>query len=485
MTLLLHPRAAPGDRIQVWLGALNRTAAPNLQWTLDGAPAQPAVLRPMRSARPADLLNGNPPRVFTGVFEFPGVQPGSVHEVGVTDGRARHFRRVRSLPAAVPGGLTESFNVLLVSCFHAFEDKVGLAGQIVARLPSDRWPHLTLLLGDQVYLDLPTLSNFPNDAKALAERFERDYQVNWCQAEVGYRDILGAAPSVSIPDDHEYWNNFPHASPIIQNSWTASGQSNWKKAALAIYDAFQLHQPGGHERAFELDVRPLSFFLMDTRTFRDPGRRFSLHPDALAQLKAWAARVRQAGLIGVVASGQSLFDEPTSRLKGTIGDRHLVDYGDYEEIVGALVDLSQAGRPVLCLTGDVHYGRLMEVRDLGAGGGTAGRPRLYEIISSPTSLVTTVGMDQIDRLRGAVGSFFGGRNDWPRHSDPAEAPGSFARQLGRFVPQRIHGQKGNHVTLLSFRAAGGGLELRITYFPIHKDGTVRSPKFLDPIKLAS
>ncbi len=220
---------------------------------------------------------------------------------------------------------------------------------------------------------------------------------------------------------------------------------------------------------------------MDTRTFRDPGRGAALHPRALAQLKAWALRVEQSGLFGVVASGQSLFDEPTSRLQGTVGDRHLVDYGDYGEIVGALVRLSRAGRPVLCLTGDVHYGRLMAVRDLGAGG----RPRLFEVISSPTSLVSTVGMDQIDRLRGAVGSIFGRSNEWPRHSDPADPPGSFARQLGRFVPEKVHGQKGNHVTLLSFRAVGSGLELTVTYFPIHKDGTVRRPRVLAPIKLAS
>lgn len=122
------------------------------------------------------------------------------------------------LPAAVPAGLGASFNVLLVSCFHQQEDRGGLAGNLVAQLPVNFRPHLLLLLGDQVYLDLPTLTNFRDRVDWLAQKFEEDYTANW-RGLAGYAQILEAAPSAAIPDDHEYWNNAPHTSPIIQNTY--------------------------------------------------------------------------------------------------------------------------------------------------------------------------------------------------------------------------------------------------------------------------
>ena len=199
MDIVLHPQACPSDRIRVWVGAFQATSAPVLTWLLDGAPAEPDALREIASVRGEDLLPAGVPaeqiaRAFTGVYEFTGFLPDSLHTVAVEAGDAGAAVEVRTLPAAVPTELDRTFNVLLVSCFHAAEDRGGLAGRIVAHLKASSKPHLTLLAGDQVYLDLPTLSDFPDDEVELAEKFERDYINNW-RGPAGYAQVLVAAPS--------------------------------------------------------------------------------------------------------------------------------------------------------------------------------------------------------------------------------------------------------------------------------------------------
>lgn len=469
MSVVLHPRAVPAGRIQVWTGVFGASRAPALEWRLDGRPAAPEAVRPLAGARPEGLVEPGEERAFTGVFEFrDGVEPGSTHTVEVRTGEGeRASLTVRSLPAAVPATFDDPFNVLLVSCFHAAEDRGGAAGTVVSQLKGALRPHLTLLMGDQVYLDLPVQANFPDDEAALARRFEEDYRQNWT-GDVGYSQVLRMAPGVHLPDDHEYWNNFPHAAPHIQNTWREGGRGRWRRAALALYEAFQAPAPEGVRRAIELDVDPLSFFLLDSRTFRQEDKVRTLHPDVLAQFQAWAARAAREKKFPVVASGQSFLDEAAGRIGGAVGDRTMANYGDFREVVETLVGLADAGRPVLCLTGDVHWGRITETRDL-----FHNRARLVEVISSPTSLVTTIGGDQIKSLGARITGLFGAKEPWPRHAEPADPPELFAPDLfgKRIQPRKpLHRQRGNHFVLLSFRRTGTGLSLTARYQEINPLG---------------
>ena len=131
---------------------------------------RPGVAARQRDHRPADRppFAAGPGGAFTGLFSFPGIAPGSVHDVAVGTGTELATLRVRALPAEVPADGFETFNVLLVSCFHRDEDKTGNAGRVVGRLPVK--PDLTLLMGDQVYLDLPTLAGFQERGPAVAGR---------------------------------------------------------------------------------------------------------------------------------------------------------------------------------------------------------------------------------------------------------------------------------------------------------------------------
>src|SRR6266536_3477227 len=227
MSMVLYPRAAPSDCLRVWVGVFQATQTPALNWFLDDSPITPVALREISSVRPDDLLPADippaqVPRAFTGVYEFNNLQADTSYAITASAGGESVKLETFTLPASVPTQLDRSFNVLLISCFHQAEDRGGLAGTIVSQLKGTNKPHLTLLAGDQVYLDLPTLKTFPDKLPWLADKFERDYSLNW-QGPLAYTNVLDAAPSVSLRDDHVYWNNFPHVSPFIANSRTPAG----------------------------------------------------------------------------------------------------------------------------------------------------------------------------------------------------------------------------------------------------------------------
>jgi hypothetical protein len=213
----------------------------------------------------------------------------------------------------------------------------------VSQLTGIWQPHLSVLMGDQVYLDLPTLQDFPDDLVWLAAKFEADYVRNW-QGPPGYGQVLAAAPSVSIPDDHEYWNNFPHVSPTVGNSWSPDGRARWCQAAEAMYAGFQLPAPAALGDAVILDVPPLSFCLADSRSGQQPDLTSSVSGAVLQQVNEWAAHVIAQRYVGVFVTGQSLFAAPTTALGGAVVDHELPDYGDFGRIISPLVRLIDAGR---------------------------------------------------------------------------------------------------------------------------------------------
>lgn len=298
-----------------------------------------------------------------------------------------------------------------------------------------------------MYLDLPLLERRPRDEAVLARQFEHDYVTNWARSG-GYFRVLNAAPSSALPDDHEYWNNYPHPATLIPATWSTSGREAWKKAARAMYDAFQLGKADEYERW--LDVPPLSFLLLDNRTFRAEDRSASARPKGLALMEEWAAHVVAERRVGVVVTGQSLFQEPAGPLKARLADRHLANYRDYPAMMGMLADLVASGRPVLCLTGDVHYGRMIAAR-----ADAAPNNPLYEVIASPSSLVTTLP-------RGPRTE----QNPWPRHSSPKRPPEVLRPGPGRskWRCEMLGGVRGDHVALLAFRRKDPGVELVSTFW---------------------
>ena len=469
-----HPKA--GRQLHMWIGVFGASADPVLSWFVNGSPSNPIPIVPLGRIRSID----NPPsgltRNLSGVYEFKDLEPDREYRIRVSSDHEEASIDVHTLPDELFTDSSQAFNVLLVSCYYQPEDKKALVSAVVDKLNGAQRPHLTLLLGDQVYLDLPTLTDFKDDPKWLETLFETYYVRNW-QGPGGLCSILASAPCVHIPDDHEYWNNAPHSSPWVGNSYSPEGRQNWRRAAETLYQAFQKHAGLRLGEPFILDIPPLSFFLADTRSQRTENRAQLMDTPAKQALKSWCERLVRDRLFGIVATGQSLYDEPAGTAKGKVVDYSLSDYGDYPEIMGYLKTVPEKGSPLLCLTGDVHWGRMTKSIDV-----KANRDAFYEIISSPSALVATAISDQLLKAGSAIGDLFGKSTPWPRHADFKKAPDFLAMDvLGKSYASRyLNDQTGDQVTLLSFTRSGYGVNVRVTYYPIHPIIEMRQPKIVDP-----
>jgi hypothetical protein len=455
--LTLHVRAAPKEKIRVWLCTDSaNNEAPLLEWKLNDEAVEPVILRPLSFSHKQGkaLLNG--------MFEFSIA--GSTAVFNTVEVKSLGKTAELNFKTFPPSIVNEFwFRILLCSCFHQAEDRQALVSQTYLNIPASERQGLSLFMGDQVYLDLPTLNNYPDDESKLADRFEHYYRTNWTTS-LGLDALLKAAPSVFCPDDHEYWNNFPHRSPVVQNSWKKESQKRWKNAADQLYDSFQCAAPAARGDNLEIDIDPLSIIVLDQRSLRNSDRSSTLGPNGIQQLNDWVDRLIKEKKFGAVVTGQSLLDKPVSEFSGAVADWMLANYGDYESIVESLGRLSDAGRPVLLLTGDVHWGRVTKIRE-------AGRIKFIEIICSPASLVTTVGSDQLKNIGAGFRRFFKGEeNRWPRHSSAPDAEPYFAQNVfgKRYQTETVYKHKGDQFAMLALRKAANTLEAKVTFYEIHK-----------------
>lgn len=316
-SIVLYPRAAPAGTLRIWAGVFDTDVAPmDIVWMLDGTEVPAVPVRPLVPAHKSGSKS------FTGVFDLtiPPTDRASHQIIARGAGTSSSPLAVRSIPAEVPSD--DWLRILMTSCYHQAEDRGGLAGRAYDTIPAAEHPDLTLFMGDQVYLDLPTLDNFPTGEAELADKFEKSYRKNWTPGG-GLSAILASAPSVCSPDDHEYWNNFPHASPIIQNSWGEAGRNSWKQAADDTFDAFQVAAPAERGDGVEVDIDPLSIMILDQRSRREADCSATLTAAALDQLNDWVDRLIAERKYGAVVTGQSLLDKPVGDLKGNVADSTL------------------------------------------------------------------------------------------------------------------------------------------------------------------
>lgn len=461
--------ACPVGSVRIQVSAVGLDQVPSAPPVIrtGGATQSLTVLRSWTSLRGAtprgpELLDG-----WSTLVQFPIPQGSHAIRMEVDvpgSGCPPVGLRAKPLPSSLPIDPLNPFNVLLVSCYHVGEDQ-GVA-QRAKEIARTNDVHLTVLMGDQVYLDLPTLDNLPSTGEALADALERKYRVNFQPgSDANFAAVLDIAPNIAVPDDHEYWNNAPHPSPIVQNSWRQAGRTLWKDIADALFVGYQGLSPGpGATGPFEfevLDVGALSFFVANTRSYRTENRQQCMSSATLASLQQWAVDLEKAGRFGILVTGQSLLDAKSDALEGRVADFALSNYGDYSALVAAMDGLARKA-DVLLLTGDVHWGR---VARLSPTSDARGEATIYEVISSPAALVTTVIADPVK-------SFFrrmsGSKDRWPRHSEAPVVP-RLLRLEGAGTPfwtETLHRQKGDMLTLLSFSQVGETVRVVPRFFPI-------------------
>lgn len=466
MNVVLHPRFAdqPG-KLRVWIGVTGGSAPPALAWQLNGAPVDPRPIRGLASARTPAMLHGNPRRAFAGLYEFDAGGPAT-HRVSVRAGALSASATVRQFSDTLPVSLDQWFNVLCVSCYYHEEARPGALAATLDRVRKKAAPHMTVLMGDQVYLDLPTLKNFDDDLVSLAAKFEADYVRNW-MVSPGFSEVLRMAPSVSIPDDHEYWNNAPHPATVIQNSWREASRDRWREAARAMFAAFQAPSPDSVVQPYEVDISPVSFLFVDGRSDRRADRSRAFAPAALARISAWVEKLNQRSLVGVFATGQPVLGNKAGRLSGRIADWALSNYGDHQAL---LETLGKCKQPLVLLTGDVHWSRTAHAK--------RGDGKVCDVVVSPAALVETAGGDHVRTTSNWVRELVHRGKPWPRHSSPDAPPRGVNFGPGARVDftTTFEGQ-GDQIAVLQFRNHGGRVHARVQYW--HVQSEAETPRTVD------
>ncbi|MDP1914795.1 MAG: hypothetical protein Q8L14_01030 [Myxococcales bacterium] len=482
MTIALYPSMGDAAHLRVWLGVTTQTSTPAPSWSFGpvGSASKtvtPNVVRPWAPVRGAIPPSSGTARTFSGVFEVP-VPPASgadrpAYRVSVTVGNETTSLVTRALPNDFSPGPTGDFTLLLASCYCRDEDS-GALGRTARFIAQNFRPDATLLMGDQVYLDIPTLQNFPEKNPALLDLLESNYTKNWLpdgRREFTFADLLKVAPALCLPDDHEYWNNAPHPSPFIQNSWTNAGRLLWKRNAEALFEGFQnVSSTTGLPHA-TVDVGPLSLFAANGRTFRQEDRSASFLKATRDELTRWAANVTRDGKLPAFLTGQSMLDLPSSKLSGAAADYMQANYGDYAEVMGALDGLAKAAADVLLLTGDVHWGRVAELTPTASLGTST---RLFEVISSPATLVTTVGADSWARAKNWLS---GNKDPWPRHSGTPDVPSMLRLPGVSYAADTLFPHKGDQLCVLRFARAPNGLDVTANYVEVGSMRVAQAPTF--------
>ena len=318
-------------------------------------------------------------RRFFEVVEFNTLQPWrdySLHferlvEANSPAGIPRRWQRLRSgrfrtLPRRLPDKERGSFTIGLASCFYNHRDGGRAAASYKALYErGDAWvrPDVTALSGDQVYLDIgfDSLSLIPRE---IRERIADDYALHW-QA---LGSILTRGGTWMLPDDHEYWNDYPFTDSLIPTLLALKlphVRKYWRRAAR---DGVTNIQCSPRVESFSIGD-DLSVCFADLRSHRSQQKFL---PDSDFQtLLQWAG--------GRTCPGVLVLPQPLIVERNDL-ERNLRSYRtQYSQLLKAL---GSSRHDVVIMSGDVHFGRIAST-PLGGQGA-----RLVEIISSPLSNLT-------------------------------------------------------------------------------------------------
>lgn len=470
MLLTAYVQASQPGLLQLWIGMFGVAAPPVPQVSIDrqaAVPLEPPAFFPIRDFSVDD--NGQAIN-HQCVLRFNVPDESRPRQILVDAGGEQFEFASTSLPKEVPTLMDGSFNILLSSCYSQPEDIDGLLGTIVSQIKVQ--PHLTVLAGDQVYLDLPLTQRVPDQNPDRARLLANKYYLNWLSGALrvpGLQSVLERAPVVCIPDDHEFWNNYPFAQKQLPDTWTDGSRQLLGETARALYEDYQIGgAPGGAGGAIRLDVEPLKMLFVDMRCDRDNTFKSLMGPKAVAAMQAWEKDLvdtHAAGqpVVGLLASGQALFiDPPESNWRKKTFDAEMPNYAQFDVLQATLGRLADNGIPIVYMTGDVHWGRVASGHDLQTG--TA----LYEVIASPSRLIRTPLLDTAKEAANSVKGIFGGGNAWPRHSDPEDVPDRFGVNH-RFTLRQEFGRRGDQVAILSFTRVGSGVDMQVMYYGISSD----------------
>ncbi|MEO6677748.1 MAG: hypothetical protein ABIO21_10255 [Pseudomonas sp.] len=342
------------------------------------------------------------------------------------------------------------------------------------------------MAGDQVYLDVPVVGSWRFSLESIQTMIGQKYFENWCSQSLnlaGLQTVLARTPTACIPDDHEFWNNYPLRQAQLLPEWLID-KDGWSDVAMRLYQDFQLGGRTPNVRDMpgfqRIDVDPLSILMLDTRSRRDDEFERLMPDDAVAAIETWAseliaAKATPSPKLGILSAGQPLFTDPPGFIGQRVVDGDLANYTQFSLIEAQLERVVSQGIPVVFLTGDVHWSRVCAARY-----GSFQTPMLYEVICSPSTMIPPSPGDKlVDSVRG---------KDWPGFpTAPMDIPSKFGKNNHFKVSKRGEDDyfecNGNQVSVLQFRRAGFGVDMTVNYFEVSTDPQRQRRKTTQAYKL--
>ncbi len=226
-------------------------------------------------------------------------------------------------------------------------------------LNTTQQPAFGLLVGDQIYAD--ATAGLLDPTSPIERYFER-HLTAFNTPTMGR--WMRCIPTVMTPDDHEWIDNHPHASPLLKWPWPdLSNGSQYRRRLRQIaswadksIDTFQKSQwPGSAtKRSFTPPpIGPVSLFVMDSRISRQPGVLKLVHSTVLQDLSTWISELPR-GQLPMVVTGSVVLPG----LHPDVDPSHpgLLDTWQYapNQRLELLNILCGAGRPFVLLSGDYH-----------------------------------------------------------------------------------------------------------------------------------
>jgi len=328
---------------------------------------------------------------FFGIKLLSGLQPAACYKVELhrpaqdiglgqcIDSRQLSYGTFRTLPETLKKkSAAKPLVIALGSCFYPDDDDyaVGNAYQaLLAKGDADEQPDIKFLTGDQVYLDIG-LDSLSPVYQEVQERIAEDYALAWQRL----RKVLRHGGTWMLADDHEYWNNYPHISGWNPYLWMIHASDTirevWRNTAKDGATHVQRIIP---VRQFNI-ANQISFMIVDVRSHRANLSGSPNHCDGFLPEADFDKLINWIGSLncpGVLVMSQPLICRP-----GGEKDRNLSDYKTQYSLLVKAINSSR--HDILLLCGDVHYGRISNIR-LSAHG-----KKLHEIIASPMSSLTGI-----------------------------------------------------------------------------------------------
>ena len=250
--VLVTQKDARTDGILLWVGAFVARDADSIEAVVDVAGVEHPVTLSRYRFDSERAVTGFPTthNFYHSHLEVP--VPGGGRDVRVTASVSGGPTSGPTTASTLPASADESgepLDLLTASCYDLGTDYGNAVDTLWNRTIAEegRRPDLTVLTGDQVYLDAPWWF-----FGALARHTPRTYYLmkywrSWGGEQVrALRSVMTTGPTWFLPDDHEFWNNWPHFSVTAFHSF--GHIRAFAKGALARHDPRNWWRPGREAR---------------------------------------------------------------------------------------------------------------------------------------------------------------------------------------------------------------------------------------------